>query len=176
MIRQRVRPAELCPFTLIGTGEKSCADTAIVEEGKGTAEQRHSFTGHSFTGLSFTGLSFTGLSFTGLSFTGLSFTGLSFTGLSSMGLSFKGARLNKGTALRGTASQQRGGKQTLPKTSERQVHPTASSGLPRQPNINAFRLSIHPKVPLLSHFDKEQPQLRPPRFSVRCSIGPQCPD
>jgi hypothetical protein len=151
MIRQRVRPAELCPFTLIGTGEKSCADTAIVEEGKGTAEQRHSFTG-------------------------LSFTGLSFTGLSSMGLSFKGARLNKGTALRGTASQQRGGKQTLPKTSERQVHPTASSGLPRQPNINAFRLSIHPKVPLLSHFDKEQPQLRPPRFSVRCSIGPQCPD
>jgi hypothetical protein len=161
MIRQRVRPAELCPFTLIGTGEKSCADTAIVEEGKGTAEQRHSFTG---------------LSFTGLSFAGLSFTGLSFTGLSSMGLSFKGARLNKGTALRGTASQQRGGKQTLPKTSERQVHPTASSGLPRQPNINAIRLSIHPKVPLLSHFDKEQPQLRPPRFSVRCSIGPQCPD
>jgi hypothetical protein len=41
-----------------------------------------------------------------------------------------------------------------PGTSEGQVHPTASSVVPRHPNINAIRLSIHPEVLPLSHFGK----------------------
>jgi hypothetical protein len=39
--------------------------------------------------------------------------------------------------------------------SESQVHPTASSVLPRQPTVYATPLSIHPKVLLLFHFGRD---------------------
>jgi hypothetical protein len=94
---------------------------------------------------------------TGHRFAEPSFTGYNFTerGLTGYNLT--------GTASRGTASQPPEKNQTHPKTSEGQVHPTASSGLPCQPNVNAIRLSIHPEVLLLSHFEKGSAPLHRPR-------------
>jgi hypothetical protein len=110
---------------------------------------------------------------TGHRFAEPSFTGYNFTerGLTGYNLT--------GTASRGTASQPPEKNQTHPKTSEGQVHPTASSGLPCQPNVNAIRLSIHPEVLLLSHFEKAQrhrtsraDRLTPTNRRLRCCRHP----
>jgi hypothetical protein len=56
-----------------------------------------------------------------------------------------------------------------------QVHPIASSVIPRHPGINKIRSSIDPKVPRLSHFGRStracpgwQKSNRPPKFERDC--------
>jgi hypothetical protein len=64
-------------------------------------------------------------------------------------------------------------KKTNPKTSDGQVHPTASSGPSCQPNINANRPRIHPKVLLQYHFETAHPQFPIWNFPAGTSVGPQ---
>jgi hypothetical protein len=74
-----------------------------------------------------------------------------------------------------TATEQPSNLKTNPKTSDGQVHPTASRRLFRQPNINANRLWIYPKVLLPSHFETAPAQFPLWDFPANCPVRSQVP-